>query len=114
MDADDPVPEAILERLVTDLRDVLGADLVGIYVYGSYVSGGFDPGASDLDLVAVVAPPVEAIDLAGLGRMHGDLVSRYPAWNERIEVVYVGQMALWSLPDEPRSTRGHQPGRAVP
>jgi hypothetical protein len=110
MDADDPVPEAILERLVTDLRDVLGADLVGIYVYGSYVSGGFDPGVSDLDLVAVVAPPVEAIDLAGLGRMHGDLVSRYPAWNERIEVVYVGQGALWSFRTNPGPLAVISPG----
>lgn len=73
MDADDPVPDALLERLVTDLRAVLRADLVGIYLYGSYVSGGFDPGVSDLDLVAVVAPQVAAIDLRGLGRMHRDL-----------------------------------------
>jgi hypothetical protein len=76
MDADDPVPEAILERLVTDVRAVLGADLVGIYLYGSYVSGGFDPRVSDLDLVVVTAPPVEAIDLDGVGRMHGEFMSR--------------------------------------
>ena len=96
MDADDPVPEAILERLVTDVRAVLGADLVGIYLYGSYVSGGFDPRVSDLDLVVVTAPPVEAIDLDGVGRMHGDFMSRYPTWNDRIEVVYIGRAALWS------------------
>jgi predicted nucleotidyltransferase len=110
VDADDPVPEVLLGRLIASLRDVLGADLVGIYLYGSYVSGGFDPRVSDLDLVVVTAPPVEAIDLAGLGRMHGDLVSRCPAWNERIEVVYVGRAALWSFRTSPGPLAVVSPG----
>jgi predicted nucleotidyltransferase len=110
MDANDPMPEALLERLATDFRAVLRADLVGIYVYGSYVSGGFDPGVSDLDLVAVTAPPIEAIDLEGLGRMHRDFVSRYLAWNDRIEVVYVGQAALWSFRTSPGPLAVVSPG----
>ena len=110
MDADDPEPEALLGRLVTDVRAVLGADLVGIYLYGSYVSGGFDPGVSDLDLVAVVAPQIEAIDLEGLGRMHRDLVSRYQAWNDRIEVVYIGRAALWSFRTSPGPLAVISPG----
>jgi len=110
VDADDPVPDVLLGRLIASLRDVLGADLAGIYLYGSYVSGGFDPRVSDLDLVVVVAPPIEAMDLAGLGRMHGDLVSRYPAWNDRIEVVYVGQAALWSFRTSPGPLAVVSPG----
>lgn len=110
MDADDPVPDALLERLVTDLRAVLRADLVGIYLYGSYVSGGFDPGVSDLDLVAVVAPQVAAIDLRGLGGMHRDFVSRYPAWSDRIEIVYVARAALWSLRTSPGPLAVISPG----
>jgi predicted nucleotidyltransferase len=110
MDADDPLPEALLERLVSDLRAVLGADLVGTYVYGSHVSGGFDPGVSDLDLVAVVAPPLEAIDLEGLGRTHRDFVSRYPAWDDRIEVVYIGRAALWSFRTSPGPLAVISPG----
>lgn len=110
MDADDPGPEALLERLVTDLRAVLRADLVGIYVYGSYVSGGFDPGVSDLDLVAVTAPPVEAIDLRGLGRMHRDFIGRHPAWDDRVEVVYLGRAALWSFRTSPGPLAVISPG----
>jgi hypothetical protein len=110
MDVDDPVPDAIRDRLVTDIRAVLRADLVGIYLYGSSVSGGFDPGVSDLDLVAVVAPPVEAIDLAGLGRMHRDFIGRHPAWNDRIDVVYIGRAALWSLRTSPGPLAVISPG----
>ena len=110
MDVDDPVPEAIRERLVTDIRAVFRADLVGIYLYGSYVSGGFDPGVSDLDLGAAAAPPVEAIDLAGLGRMHRDFIGRHPAWDDRVEVVYVGRAALGSFRTSPGPLAVISPG----
>ena len=78
-------------------HEVLGEGLVGIYVYGSYVSGGFDPGVSDLDLVAVTSGEVDGIDLPGLDLMHSDFVSRHPEWSDRIEVVYVGLAALRSF-----------------
>ena len=68
------------------------------------------PGVSDLDLVAVAAPPVEVIDLGGLGRMHRDLVSRYRAWNDRVEVVYVGRAALWSFRTSPGPLAVISPG----
>jgi predicted nucleotidyltransferase len=92
-----PSVETLLDELVADVHDVLGADLVAIYLYGSYVSGGYDPGVSDLDLVAVVAAAVEAIDLAGLGRVHARFIERNPDWNDRLEIVYVGRDRLQSF-----------------
>ncbi len=99
---------------------MLAGDLLGIYLYGSAVSGGFDADASDVDLVAVTAPEIDAIDLAGLAAMHRRLVDRFPAWDDRIEVVYVsrqtlaafrtsaGQLAVIS-PGEPFHVRGDPP-----
>lgn len=110
MDGDDPVPGSLLERLVADIRTILGADLVGIYLYGSTVSGGFDAGVSDLDLVAVTSPEVEAIDLAGLERMHRDFVRRNPEWSDRIEVVYIGRAALSSFRTSPGPLAVISPG----
>jgi predicted nucleotidyltransferase len=83
--------------LVSEMRGVLGDDLVGLYLYGSSVSGGFDPGVSDIDLVAVTSPEVEALDLAGLERMQNALVSRHPDWHDRLEIVYVGRATLESF-----------------
>jgi predicted nucleotidyltransferase len=83
--------------LVSDIRAVLGADLVGIYLYGSSVSGGFDLGVSDLDLVAVTSAEVEGIDLAGLDRMQLDFVRRHPAWSDRIDIIYIGWTTLKSF-----------------
>ena len=42
------------ERLIDLLRDALGSNLMGIYLYGSAVDGGLKP-ASDLDLLAVTS-----------------------------------------------------------
>jgi predicted nucleotidyltransferase len=97
MERSRPSVEALLGELVADTHDVLGADLVGIYLYGSYVSGGYDLGVSDLDLVAVVAAPVEGIDLAGLAGVHARFVERDPDWTDRLEVVYVGRDPLKSF-----------------
>ena len=84
----------LLDELVSDIRDVLADDLVGIYLYGSYVSGGFDPGVSDLDLVAVTTRDADELDLAGLREAHEAFAHRHPTWNDRIETVYVGREAL--------------------
>ncbi len=87
----------MLETLVSRIHAALGDDLVGIYLYGSYVSGGFDPGVSDVDLVVVTAREADQIDLAGLGRVHDDVVSLHPDWSDRLEVVYIGRAALRSF-----------------
>jgi hypothetical protein len=89
--------DGLLDALTSSLHAVLGDDLVGIYLYGSYVSGGFDPGVSDVDLVAVTARDADQIDLASLERVHDDLVSLHPDWTDRVEVVYIGRSALGSF-----------------
>jgi predicted nucleotidyltransferase len=88
---------AILEELTDDLRQTLGMELVGVSVYGSLVSGGFDPGVSDLDLIAITETPPEDLDLRAIEAMHTAFVERHPAWADRIEVVYVAREAVASF-----------------
>jgi predicted nucleotidyltransferase len=102
MDTDRSSVESLLEELVSDLQVALGDDLIGIYLYGSYVSGGFDPGISDLDLVAVTSRDADRLDLARLERTHLAFAGRHPEWNDRIETVYVGVDTLRSF----RTSRG--------
>jgi hypothetical protein len=87
--------------LVTDLasaiRGALGDDLVGLYLYGSSVSGGFSAGVSDVDLLAVTAKEVGALDTDGLAKMQDAFVVRYPEWRDRLEIVYVGRATLRSF-----------------
>jgi hypothetical protein len=84
----------VLSPLATDLRVVLGDDLVGLYLYGSAVAGGFDPGVSDLDLVAITRRPVADLDLPGLDGVHRKVVDRDRGWSDRLEIVYVSLDAL--------------------
>src|ERR1035437_7278621 len=70
--AHDHPPAWPIAPLVSDIRAVLGNELVGLYLYGSAVSGDFDEDVSDIDLVAVTRPDVSAIEIAALERMHVD------------------------------------------
>jgi hypothetical protein len=91
-----PVDE-LLHALVSGTRAALGDDLLGVYLYGSYVSGGFDPGVSDVDLVAVTARDADQLDLRALERVHDEFVRLNPEWSDRLEVVYIGRAALRSF-----------------
>ena len=96
--------------LAAEIQGLLGDDLVGLYLYGSLVSGGFDPGVSDIDLVAVTSREVEALDLAGLGRMQDAFVRLYPEWSDRLEIVYIGRATLGSFRTSPGSLAVIGPG----
>ena len=97
MDRSNSDVDTLLGAFVSAIHAVLGDELVGVYLYGSYVSGGFDPGVSDLDLVAVTSTEPEAIDLEGLGRVHDAFVSMNPDWTDRLEIVYISKAALSSF-----------------
>jgi predicted nucleotidyltransferase len=101
---------AVAESLVSEILGVLGDDLVGLYLYGSSVSGGFDPNVSDIDLVAVTSPEVEAVDLAGLEQMQNAFVGRYPERLDRLEIVYIGRATLESFRTSPGSLAVISPG----
>jgi len=91
------IPEPIasmLPPLVDDLRETLGADLVAIYLYGSAVMGGFDPEASDLDLVTVLERDAASVDRVMLDALHRRLAAREPDFAHRRDLAYVGRATL--------------------
>jgi predicted nucleotidyltransferase len=110
MDVSHSTVDSVLDDLVASIQAVLGDEVVAVYLYGSYVSGGFDPGVSDVDLITVTATDADRIDLAGLERMHGEVVDRHPEWMDRIEVVYVGRDALQSFRSSPSPLAVVSPG----
>jgi hypothetical protein len=54
-----PVVSRYLERLVGELRFVLGDRLTGVYGLGGLALGDFRPGHSDIDVYAVVDRPLD-------------------------------------------------------
>jgi predicted nucleotidyltransferase len=94
MKTHDPATQPVIDALAEEIKAALGDQLVGLYLYGSYVRGGFDPDVSDLDVLAVTTREAGELDLAGLGRMHGDFVRRQPEWNDRLDIIYIGRSTL--------------------
>lgn len=54
-----PVP-SYLEKVALIHREVLGRDLIALYLHGSLVQNDFHPGSSDLDILGVVASAINA------------------------------------------------------
>lgn len=80
---------AVIAELLAGMQSILGERLTGLYVFGSLATGAFEPGRSDIDLLAAVATDLTADEFAGLDRLHHDVVQSHPAWLERIEVGYL-------------------------
>jgi hypothetical protein len=85
-------------KVVHDVRHgiahVTGSSLIGLYLYGSLATGDFEPGVSDIDLIAVLRSVPDAALVARLGEMHARIVRASPEWDERVEVAYVSARGL--------------------
>ncbi|MCA9880863.1 MAG: DUF4111 domain-containing protein [Thermomicrobiales bacterium] len=92
----EPEADALLPTLAEGITAALTPQpgLLGIYLYGSLVSGDFTPGVSDIDLLAVTNGPVTPEVIARLRPMHEVIVQRFPAWRDRVEVIYAPRQAL--------------------
>jgi predicted nucleotidyltransferase len=67
MQSVDPQVRSYLDQIVSTLRDHLGAELIGAYLHGSLAMGAFEPGRSDIDILAVCAEPLHRERRTGLG-----------------------------------------------
>jgi len=94
----------MLAELLAGIRQALGDNLVGFYLRGSLVTGDFDPATSDLDLLAVTDPPVDAAELAALADLHARLAAFPNPFATETEIAYIDRASL----------RRYQPGQRHP
>jgi predicted nucleotidyltransferase len=106
----DPEIDWLLKNLLDQMHQILGKNLVGLYLYGSLVTGDFDPEISDIDLLAVVSSDVDQGQFERLHAMHDDLEARSPRWKDRIEVQYVSIHALRTFRTERSRIAAISPG----
>jgi len=81
----------VLDRFAADLGGVL--PLVALWAHGSLALGDFQPGRSDLDLVALIAAPVTEAQKRDLQRMHEALAGQEPL-ADKLHCAYVVQAEL--------------------
>jgi hypothetical protein len=84
----------LLDSLLSHIRDVLQEKLVGLYLYGSLTTGDFDPGSSDVDLLAAISSDVSNTEFEALRAMHQGFARENPEWDDRVDVAYLSVTAL--------------------
>lgn len=85
-----PYPDVnqTLGLLLHSIREILGDDLVGLYLHGSLAGGDFTPGRSDIDFVAVTRHRLDKDIIIRLAEMHAALAPCME-WKGEIEGSYV-------------------------
>lgn len=89
-----PEVDHLLQSLLTRIQAILGQRLIGVYLYGSLVYGDFDVEISDIDLLTVIATPLDEQSFTRLEGMHQQLAAANLRWQDRIETAYVTRNAL--------------------
>jgi len=95
---DQPTPYADVNRLLTFMLErvqtILGAQLVGFYLYGSLSSGDFDPESSDVDFLIVTEGELGSDMLDALREMHANIEASGLPYARRLEGSYIPRAAL--------------------
>ena len=111
----EPEVDALLPALTVGITTTLEPQpcLLGLYLYGSLTSGDFTPGVSDIDLLAVTDGPVTLEVIARLQPMHAEIETRFPRWQDRIEVIYVPRQALATFRTQVSEIAAISPGEPL-
>jgi hypothetical protein len=90
---------AVLDPLLAHVQAAIGEQLIGMYLHGSLAAGGFEPGRSDIDVLAVTEGELNHRALSALEVAHARVQATGQTWATRLEVSYIPRVAL----------RRHQP-----
>jgi len=93
-----PTPYAdinqLLDALLTRIRAILDANLIGLYLYGSLAAGDFDEATSDIDFIAATSARLDVQELEQLKAMHEELAARWGRWGSHLEGAYLPLSAM--------------------
>jgi predicted nucleotidyltransferase len=79
----------ILNLLLASVREILGNQLVGMYLYGSLSSGDFNPESSDIDFLVVTTSTLSDKAIAELRSMHQRIWKSGLKWASKLEGSYI-------------------------
>ncbi len=107
-----PYPDInqLLDSLLAYLQSVLGAKLVGLYLYGSLVGGDFDSNVSDIDLLAATATDVDPAMFDALKGMQDAFILNHPRWENRLDIAYLSVDGLKTFKIHPSKMAFISPG----
>ena len=93
-----PYPDVneILNLLLTETKDILQGQFIGMYLFGSLANGDFDQ-YSDIDVLVVTDSEISSDAFSALKDMHAKINTIDSPWAIQLEVSYIPQAALRRL-----------------
>src|SRR6266545_3160067 len=90
-----PFPDVneIIDVLLTDVKEILSDQLIGMYLHGSLANGSFDK-HSDIDIIFVTKGKVSEEKFGALYKMHERISVIDSPWKEQLELSYIPEDAL--------------------
>jgi hypothetical protein len=79
----------VLDVLFIGVKDILGDQFIGMYLYGSLASGDFEPKSSDIDFVVVTEGILPYETISKLEAMHKQIWSSGLKWASKLEGSYI-------------------------
>ena len=83
----------MLDALLSGMRDILGDNLVGVYLRGSLALGDFDPATSDLDFFTVTERRISEAEFTALAALHARLDRLPNRYAAELEGPYIDRTA---------------------
>ena len=103
-----PSANDFISDYVAQVSNLLGDNLVGVYLFGSLTYGDFNPKSSDIDLIALVDNPLAINEIEKIEKLHKDLEQQHSKWKNRVESSYTPISILGQItpPNAPRPYYG--------
>lgn len=84
-----PDVNAMLNLLLSNIKEILKDQFVGMYLYGSLSSGDFHPESSDIDFLVVTSDQLSDQTISELKAMHKKIWATHLKWTDKLEGAYV-------------------------
>ncbi len=103
-----PLINAYLKEYQKLIVELLGNNLVSVYLTGSLTYGDYNPDRSDIDLHVITKLKIDANDLIKLEQIHKTLEESNPAFKDKVEASYTPTYLFKEIlpPKEPRPWYG--------
>lgn len=83
-----PKVEKLLQKYKELIMDLLGNEIVAIYLTGSLTYNDFQPSRSDIDLHTILKSKVSTSLCEEISKIHKQLEEVFPEWKNKIEASY--------------------------
>jgi len=81
----------VLDALLSHVKEILGDQFIGMYLYGSLSSGDFDPRTSDIDFLVIIRDALSESTIAEIESMHRQIWASGRKWASKLEGSYIPQ-----------------------